>query len=231
MEVNEKNILNVLNRRFLSSPKYLFNNLYIYKWESDYLAITSSLYSYEIEVKISIEDYRNDFKKKEKHRILYNSFNGSETSCPNYFYYACPVGLIHPDNVPPYAGLLHINVEKPYYQPVWVKKAPLLHKTKFDIVKYKIADKCYYNMWAWKKKFDKLKLENPEESRKKLIRLGAEAVRSSAIKAFAGSCPHVRFPYGSDFPICGNIDINNNNNFVDCNLQCDRGKSFKSILK
>ena len=78
MEVNEKNILNVLNRRFLSSPKYLFNNLYIYKWESDYLAITSYMCAYEIEVKISIEDYRNDFKKKEKHRILYNSFNGSE---------------------------------------------------------------------------------------------------------------------------------------------------------
>ena len=68
---------------------------------------------------------RNDFKKKEKHRILYNSFNGSETSCPNYFYYACPVGLIHPDNVPPYAGLLYINVEKPNRFMVFVKKSSI----------------------------------------------------------------------------------------------------------
>lgn len=64
MELNEKEILKILNRSFLSSPKYLMNNLFVYDWESDYLAITKSLYAYEIEVKISINDYRNDFKKK-----------------------------------------------------------------------------------------------------------------------------------------------------------------------
>ena len=46
----EKYILDILNKHFFSknSLKYLINNLYVFKWESDYLAITKSVLYYDI---------------------------------------------------------------------------------------------------------------------------------------------------------------------------------------
>lgn len=42
----------------------------MFDWESDVFAITKSGYSIEIEVKISISDFRADFKKQDKHYLL-----------------------------------------------------------------------------------------------------------------------------------------------------------------
>lgn len=69
--MTEKSILDILNYQFLSQPKYLLNNLYVFSWESDYLAMTKSGYWYEIEVKISRADFKADFKKK-RNIIYYN---------------------------------------------------------------------------------------------------------------------------------------------------------------
>lgn len=49
---------------------YVINNLHIYDWESDFLAITRSLYAYEVEVKMSKQDFFNDFKKDKNIRFL-----------------------------------------------------------------------------------------------------------------------------------------------------------------
>jgi hypothetical protein len=45
--------------------------------------------------------------------------------CPNRFYYACPSGIISIDNLPPYAGLIHVDKDK---DAVIVKQAPFIHK-------------------------------------------------------------------------------------------------------
>lgn len=45
--------------------------------------------------------------------------------CPNRFYYACPPGIISVDNLPPYAGLIHVDKNK---DAAIVKKAPFIHK-------------------------------------------------------------------------------------------------------
>lgn len=50
--------------------RYIINNLHIYDWESDFLAITRSLYAYEVEVKMSKQDFFNDFKKDKNIRFL-----------------------------------------------------------------------------------------------------------------------------------------------------------------
>ena len=47
-EYTERGILDILNRQFLVSPRWIINNLYVYNWESDYLAITRSMYAYEV---------------------------------------------------------------------------------------------------------------------------------------------------------------------------------------
>lgn len=56
MNYPEQQMLKILNRDLLSNLMYVINNLHIYDWESDFLAITRSLYAYEVEVKMSKQD-------------------------------------------------------------------------------------------------------------------------------------------------------------------------------
>lgn len=44
---------------------------------------------------------------------------------PNRFYYACPPGIIGLQDIPKYAGLIHV---KDQYDAVIIKQAPLMHK-------------------------------------------------------------------------------------------------------
>lgn len=153
----EELIVDKLSQHLLSSSttRYLLNNLYVFSncWESDYLSLTNSGYFYEGEVKISKSDFKADFKKEQKHLILENSFKNEKTDnslCPHYFFYAVPEGLVTIDEVPEYAGLVYMTDFYPYYQ--WVKKAPLLHKVKYDDSALNLQDKFYYNMINWKRK-------------------------------------------------------------------------------
>jgi hypothetical protein len=134
--MDEKSILQILNRQYLSNPKYTINNLYVFSWESDYIAQTHSKYWYEVEVKISRSDFKNDFKKIDKHERL-----KSGSFCPNYFSYAVPEGLINIEEIPEYAGLIYVNKE---YLNI-IKPAPKIHTRKLII---NLQDKFYYN---WKK--------------------------------------------------------------------------------
>lgn len=150
MAHTEKSILKILNRDFLSQPKYLINNLYVFSWESDYLALTKSGYWYEIEVKISRSDFKADFKKDRKHKTL---MRDNDRKCPNYFYYAVPENLISVDEIPEYAGLIYID-DHGYSKTI--KGAPLLHK---DKLKLDLQDKFYYNWKEEKRKISQLEKE------------------------------------------------------------------------
>jgi hypothetical protein len=68
----EYKVQQVLRKYFLaeSTKKYDLFNLFVYQWESDYLAITRSDIVYECEVKISRHDFLNDSNKKNKHLII-----------------------------------------------------------------------------------------------------------------------------------------------------------------
>ena len=72
---------------------------------------------------------------------------------PNYFYYAVPEGLIQPEEVPPYAGLLWLTKEYQYGGGIIRKKqAPCLHKTKYTDGELDLGQKFYYN---WKSAVNK----------------------------------------------------------------------------
>lgn len=158
-EWTEKKIQDKLKMYFMSpnTKKYEITNLYVYGWESDYLAITKSMIAYEVEIKISRPDFKNDFKNKQDKHLLFE--NGSMIGrfpkgslMPNYFYYAVPDGLISSDEVPDYAGLL-------YVQPwgiTFVKQPKKLTDEKFDPVKLYLADKFYYNMLGWQRKYEEV---------------------------------------------------------------------------
>lgn len=90
-EYTERGILDILNRQFLVSPRWIINNLYVYNWESDYLAITRSMYAYEVEVKISLADYNKDFEKEGKHQVMQGWFEARKDEVS-----LLPLGLHYP---------------------------------------------------------------------------------------------------------------------------------------
>lgn len=208
-EYSESSILSILNRKFLFSPMWVMNNLHVYNWESDYLAVTKSWYTYEIEVKISEADYKQDFKK-EKHKLLSKGLN-----CPNYFYFACPTNVIQ--EVPDYAGLIYVQGKSL----IVVKTAPILHKVKFDYVKYRMTDKFYYNMQTWKERAKAVDDPKPR------IRRAVQAVRDSATEAWTKLCEHTIYPFGPHSPMCELKE----KGIKDCLLQCEKGREFKKMLK
>ena len=153
MEFSEGSIQKVLSH-FLTAPLYDVDNLYVFSWESDKLLKTRAGYFYEFEIKISRADYKNDFKNKRyKHNILGSCFSDGHKK-PNYFYYAVPEGLIDVSEVPEYAGLVYILDDSvlSFSHIRIIKKAPLLHKEKYDDGQLGLGEKFYYNMVNWRNK-------------------------------------------------------------------------------
>jgi hypothetical protein len=164
-----------LRWNFLSSStvRYHINGLYVFShtWESDFLALTKSGYLYEGEVKISKSDFKADFKKKDKHTLLqesYEKIEGVEGKLrPHYFFYVVPEKLITEDEVPEYAGLIYVHAtiignSRVYYQFQEIKAAPKLHSNKIDENNLKLIDKFYYNYIHWKHKHEKDLIECKE---------------------------------------------------------------------
>ncbi|MBR5395746.1 MAG: hypothetical protein IK144_11815 [Bacteroidaceae bacterium] len=73
---------------------------------------------------------------------------------PNYFYYAVPDGMIEPDEVPPYAGLIYVFEESTYHGKFLriVREAPRLHSTKYTDGEMNLGEKFYYNMKSWQRR-------------------------------------------------------------------------------
>ncbi len=94
-------------------------NFYFFDgWECDVFSVNRNDQTTEFEIKRTRADYLADFKKKDKH---FHTSNGYGT---NYFYYACPLGLIKKAEIPEYAGLIYCNSKGSFI----VKQAPILHK-------------------------------------------------------------------------------------------------------
>lgn len=66
-----------------------------------------------------------------------------ERRMPNYFFYAVPDGMLQPDEVPPYAGLVYISENGKIARTI---KGPQLHKKKYTDVELGLCEKFYYNM-------------------------------------------------------------------------------------
>ena len=67
----------------------------------------------------------------------------SKKYIPHRFYFAVPKGLVKPEEIPAYAGLIELN--KIGELPVYIKKAPILHKNPIDPKFFRVLlDKYYY---------------------------------------------------------------------------------------
>lgn len=114
--------------------------------ECDVLAVSKANLLYEFEVKISRSDFKKDFTKEHKHKLLterkgtkeYSKYvRGKRTDeketvflIPNYFTYLVPYNLVSVDEVPEYAGLLYMNETCDGF--IWERKPPKLHTYKMD---------------------------------------------------------------------------------------------------
>jgi len=135
-------------------------------YECDIFAITKAGLFHELEIKLTVADFKADAKKHD--RSPYRWTNGHYTKCdisqskherlashdvegPSRFYFVVPEGLIEAKDVPEWAGLrfLEQTTGGEWYDGLHtVKKAPLLHKQKVgQPVRDKLTQSLYYRFW------------------------------------------------------------------------------------
>ncbi|MBI3654028.1 MAG: hypothetical protein HY231_23605 [Acidobacteria bacterium] len=133
--------------RFRKGDLLWVPNSCCFGWEADFISLSRAMYATEYEIKISVADFKAEFKKKpDKHNHLLNE----KKSRPNYFYFVAPTGLIGVEDVPEYAGLILIakNGLFPYNAIQVVKKARLLHKRKLSEQSLmQLAKSLCYRFW------------------------------------------------------------------------------------
>lgn len=128
-------------------------NLYIFDWESDVFKQLKSGYTEEIEIKISLADFKADKNKVEKHKRIQTGVvrsallkEGTQAvKRPNRFYYAVPEFMVEKIEVPEYAGLICVFDDLRRHPSV-EKKAPLLHKDKLKINYESLSRKLVYRL-------------------------------------------------------------------------------------
>lgn len=108
--------------------------------ECDLVSLTAAGYVNDWEIKCSRADFKADFKKS-KHRTIKYLLEARDSGkldryppqrTPNYLWYAVPVGLISPDEVPEYAGVIQVAVNNGFAS-VKLRQAPLLHNFKANM--------------------------------------------------------------------------------------------------
>lgn len=140
--ITSKDIVAALSNLFINH-KYVINNAYIFDWESDFFSVSESGYVYEVEIKVTRGDFKDDFNKTAKHTLLESTDSDINLNRPNKFFYAAPKGLLNTIEIPKYAGLIEIDSLE--NMPTISKNAPFLHReNSLDLLKDVLLDKFYY---------------------------------------------------------------------------------------
>lgn len=115
-------------QKWVKSSGYdiIIPNFYYGTYEMDLFKLTASELVTEYEIKISRADFFNDFRKQRYGDNKHNLFSQGKGDC-NRFYFVTPKGLIRPEEVPKYAGLIY-HTGNWYFE--IAKNAPLIHKDK-----------------------------------------------------------------------------------------------------
>ncbi len=77
---------------------------------SDVFSFTRAGIGHDFEIKISLADFKADFKnKKWKHACMDRRWVGSKPDIPNYFWFVAPEGIIPIKLIPEYAGFIEVS--------------------------------------------------------------------------------------------------------------------------
>ena len=121
-------------------------------FESDMLSITKIGYIHECEIKISLNDFRNEFRKKKRKHTFMEAYKNKvpESWClPNYFWFVAPERIIDLNLIPEHAGFIEIQRDKSCRV---IKQAPIIHKNKIKEHWYlKIARGMMFRYWNLRK--------------------------------------------------------------------------------
>ena len=148
-------------------------------WEADILVVNETGMSYEIEIKLSKADFKNDFKKQYQNQKTKEKFlKHDKISCGDYpcnqFSFLVPQGMINPSEVPEKCGIIEFyhnpdSWETSFYE---VRKPAKVHEESFwnfydkDLLLKTIARNLFYKKLETKGKFEELILP-PQFSGKK----------------------------------------------------------------
>lgn len=134
-------------------------------WESDLLIIHESGWTWEIEIKVSVSDFRREFTKKAgKHRRIQEGkwtekgyFSHERESLIRKFFFAMPVDVYEKvkDQVPDYAGVILLDPAK---KDGWGRLRPWIAKKAKDLParratpedRAKMKESVYYRYWGLK---------------------------------------------------------------------------------
>lgn len=143
-----------------SNYDYKLCNTYVFGWESDFFAVSTSEYCIEVEIKVSKSDFKADFLKltetnKNKHEYLRDKATSFK---PNKFYFAFPHGLIDFNDIPLQYGIIECYPRNIIYNGYKIiRPAKFLHKEKlFDNKKFlkQLLNKFYYRYLNVKEKIN-----------------------------------------------------------------------------
>lgn len=132
-------------------------------WECDVFELTSAGFFREYEIKLTISDFKADAKKYDT--LITGSWPNTTSTkrvkhdcmgqpCgPRQFWYVVPDGLLTPEQVPEWAGLIGIFESRPTHNLYWryserlLKKAPVLHSNPCEAkIKAHAESVCYYRL-------------------------------------------------------------------------------------
>lgn len=123
-------------------------------WECDVFELTPAGYWREYEVKLTAADFRKDALKEKsfgwrrpaenKHELL----AARSTRGPQRFWFVTPAGLIAPDKLPDWAGLIELSIRADQWLfPQEVRSAPKLHGERCsDAIMKHARGICYWRM-------------------------------------------------------------------------------------
>lgn len=146
------NYLDGRTTNILTIPNFYYDPRY----ESDILSITKAGYVNEFEIKTSLNDFKNEFrKKKRKHKTLewiitaYRNKMPKHWSIPNYFWFVAPEKLIRLNLIPRHAGFIEVKKDKTIRI---IKRAPIIHRNKIkEHWHLKIARGMMFRYWNLRK--------------------------------------------------------------------------------
>lgn len=149
-----KEIQNAICKAEIQKDNLVAENFnYFFTGELDVISVNRSGYVSEFEVKVSRSDFKADAKKRKWQ--YFDTLIGR--AIPNYFTYVCPEGMIKPEELKPYMGLIYYTEG----QLTIIKRPVLIHKYKHDIIKL-LTKLCRVNNWKAYFGAQKLTIQNRE---------------------------------------------------------------------
>ena len=135
------------HRRGLTLPNYTPPDWF----ECDVFELTDAGFFREYEIKLTVSDFKADAKKSQRRKGVAMAKHDmlSRSQGPVQFWYVTPVGMLTPQMLPPWAGLIEVDVHAPdpKYPQLFeheVVKAPRLHNEKADDRIRRAALVCCY---------------------------------------------------------------------------------------